>query len=232
MTWILTHSGYKFDLLNPTAAMVHPADIVHALSMICRFNGHSRRHYSVAQHSLTVVAILALEDRPDDEKLAGLLHDAPEAYISDLTRPLKQAMRGFSTARQRTWMMQADAMGLDAERLYERVANTPMQHAAGEAFNVLESFYHQVEARIWRAICQRFDLPEQLPASVKRADMVALATEKRDLMPTHPETWPCLNGIEPAPFAIPARTPVEARELFHNSLLNLLGSTHRARASA
>src|SRR5690606_1860687 len=110
MTWILTHSGYKFDLLNPTAAMVHPADIVHALSMICRFNGHCRRHYSVAQHSLTVVAILALEDRPDDEKLAGLLHDAPEAYISDLTRPLKQAMRGFSTARQRTWMMQADAM--------------------------------------------------------------------------------------------------------------------------
>ena len=52
MTWILTHSGQQFDLLRPTAGMIKPLDIAHALSNLCRFNGHTRTHYSVAQHSL------------------------------------------------------------------------------------------------------------------------------------------------------------------------------------
>ena len=50
MTWIQTWSGRQFDLLAPTADMVDPVDIAHALSLICRFSGHVDRHYSVAQH--------------------------------------------------------------------------------------------------------------------------------------------------------------------------------------
>ncbi|CAJ0557650.1 unnamed protein product, partial [Mesorhabditis spiculigera] len=45
------HSGQQFDLLRPTAGMIKPLDIAHALSNLCRFNGHTRTHYSVAQHS-------------------------------------------------------------------------------------------------------------------------------------------------------------------------------------
>ena len=76
MTWILTQSGQQFDLLRPTAAMIKPVDIAHALSRLCRFNGHTRAHYSVAQHSLIVASLV-----PAEQQLAALLH-APAAMPS------------------------------------------------------------------------------------------------------------------------------------------------------
>jgi hypothetical protein len=72
----------------PTAADIDPVDIVEALSRICRFNGHVVvEHYSVAAHSLLVA-----DQLPDHLKLAGLLHDAHEAYVGDMTSPMKAAL--------------------------------------------------------------------------------------------------------------------------------------------
>lgn len=88
------------------------------------------------------------------------------------------------------------------------------------------------EQRVWEAICERFDLSPVLPPSVKHADLVALATEKRDLMPWHPEPWPCLQGITPAPHTIPSWTPATAAIHYQNRLMQLLATTHRARATA
>src|SRR5690606_2723306 len=88
MSWIVTRSGRKFDLANPTADMVDTADLAHSLSMQCRFNGHTSSFYSVAQHCLLVAELV-----PEEHKLAALLHDATEAYVGDLVRPLKESMR-------------------------------------------------------------------------------------------------------------------------------------------
>lgn len=91
--------------------------------------------------------------------------------------------------------------------------------------------YDVTEQRVWQAICQRFDLAPELPASVKHADLVALATEKRDLMPAHPEPWPCLADIEPHPAYIDPWQPSYAAIHYHHRLLQLLATTHRATAA-
>jgi uncharacterized protein len=72
--------------LDPRGDEIHIEDIAHALSMLCRFNGHVKRFYSVAEHCCHVSDLL-----PDSWKLTGLLHDASEAYLCDVPRPLKRS---------------------------------------------------------------------------------------------------------------------------------------------
>lgn len=87
--WIQTFSGRKFYPLNPSPGDVRIDDIARALSMMCRYNGHVARFYSVAEHSVRVSRIVY--ERTGDTQLAlwGLLHDASEAYLNDITRPVK-----------------------------------------------------------------------------------------------------------------------------------------------
>lgn len=94
-------STYTGKWVNPETASekdISIDDIAHSLSLICRFTGHCNWFYSVGQHSLNVSFILSREDlgftySSDKDKrltmLAGLLHDAPEAYIGDIARPVK-----------------------------------------------------------------------------------------------------------------------------------------------
>jgi 5'-deoxynucleotidase YfbR-like HD superfamily hydrolase len=81
---IETYSGKWFDILEPRPEQIDIESIAHALSLTCRFTGHVRYHYSVAQHSLIGSLII-----PRRFALEFLLHDASEAYIGDMSRPLK-----------------------------------------------------------------------------------------------------------------------------------------------
>ena len=87
-----TGSGVQIDLANWNEADLRIGDIAHALSNICRFGGHSKRHYSVAEHSMLVAELV-----PKELKLSALLHDAGEAYLGDVIRPLKimDGMQGY-----------------------------------------------------------------------------------------------------------------------------------------
>lgn len=154
MSQILTSTGKRFDLFEPDADLIDQRDIAHSLAHLCRFNGHTREFYSVAQHCCMV-------------------------------RPLKQ------------WM-----------------------HA-----------YQDVEDCIWDRICTRFGLDRELPASVRQADLIALATERRDLMPADPAIWDCLIGIEPMAETIRPWSATEARLTYHRRLMDQLVIEHRRKAA-
>ena len=86
---IQTFTGALVDPLAPDPALIEPEDIAHALAHHCRFGGHSRVFYSVAQHSCVVADAVEARGAGVDEVLSALLHDAAEAYLGDLPHPLK-----------------------------------------------------------------------------------------------------------------------------------------------
>lgn len=86
--WIATFSGGYIYPLNPDPARIRIEDIAHSLANQCRFTGHVREFYSTAQHCVLTSYLV-----PDDYRLWALLHDASEAYISDIARPVKKDPR-------------------------------------------------------------------------------------------------------------------------------------------
>lgn len=87
-TAIYTYTERVFDVLDPRGWDFHQDDIAHALSCICRYAGHVE-FYSVAEHSIRVAERLRSWGAPPDVELLGLLHDASEAYLLDIPRPIK-----------------------------------------------------------------------------------------------------------------------------------------------
>lgn len=107
MTWIQTYSGRRIDLANPDPNDLDLDDIAHALGLICRFTGHVREFYSVAQHCVIVARLV-----PPELALSALLHDATEAYIGDVSRPLKGMLPEYRAIEARLWAAIADRFGV------------------------------------------------------------------------------------------------------------------------
>jgi 5'-deoxynucleotidase YfbR-like HD superfamily hydrolase len=110
--WIQTYTGRPFPVLAPHKSDVSLVDIAHALSNLCRFAGHTRSFYSVAQHS-----VLVSYHVPDADRLQALLHDAPEAYVVDVPRPLKHSgiIDGYKQIEATVWEAIAAHFGVASE---------------------------------------------------------------------------------------------------------------------
>lgn len=96
MSYLLTASGRRFYLNDIERNEIHVPDIGHGLANQCRFNGQCRQFYSVAQHSWHVAHLL-----PARLRMAGLLHDAAEAYLGDVIRPLKVLLPEYKSLENR-----------------------------------------------------------------------------------------------------------------------------------
>ncbi len=178
--YVSTFSGNRFYPLVPRIDHVTIEDIAHGLAFQCRFNGQTSEFYSVAQHSLVVASLV-----PTDLRLAALLHDAAEAYLGDMVKPLKVLLPAFAAIEDQVSAIIADAFGIDF------------------------SDY----------------------APIKRADLIALATEKRDLMPHSAERWAYLDDIRPLPQRIVTMSPGEAKREFLIEFARLGGVAAKSAAA-
>lgn len=89
--FILTYSGINFLLHGESTDRFSLKDIAHSLSMQCRYTGHTKRFYSVAEHCVLMSRYVANLDC----KFAALYHDAVEAYVGDLASPVKQGLPDY-----------------------------------------------------------------------------------------------------------------------------------------
>ena len=96
--WMQVYSGRRFYPLDPRPDEIDAADIAHALSLLCRYGGHVDRFYSVAEH-----CVLMSEAVAPEHALAALLHDATEAYVVDVPRPLKRQLAGYREIEAAVW---------------------------------------------------------------------------------------------------------------------------------
>jgi hypothetical protein len=108
--WVQTFTGRAYWPLDPCTDDVSLEDIAHALSMICRFNGHCPRFYSVAEHSVRCWRVARMEC-PEHAAWA-LLHDAAEAYLCDLPRPVKRCLPEYKTVERLNEKIIAARFGL------------------------------------------------------------------------------------------------------------------------
>ena len=161
--YISTYLGNRFYPLSGKIESVNIEDIAHGLAYQCRFNGQTSAFYSVAQHSLLVAGML-----PDSLKLVGLLHDAAEAYIGDMVKPLKPFIPE----------------------------------------------YQNIEKQVSREISRFFNLEDLSYPEIKEADLILLATEKRDLMPNSTEPWKAIIGYSALGERIISMHPEEAKAEF------------------
>jgi len=108
--WMQTATGRMFWPLDPRADEVSLQDIAHSLAMQTRFAGHARRFYSIAEHSVYVSYFV-----PKEWALHALLHDASEAYVIDVPRPLKPFLVGYKEIEDNVWKAIASHFGIGPE---------------------------------------------------------------------------------------------------------------------
>ncbi|TXN72843.1 hypothetical protein [Methylobacterium sp. WL6] len=159
---MMLQSGAWFDFLDPESSAFTIEDIAAGLSKTCRYAGQCSAFFSVAEHSLLVSEVA------HQHAYAALMHDAAEAFIGDVTRPLKQLLPDFK----------------------------------------------RIEARVERAIFERFDVPMPMPKDVKLADLRVLAAEQMQIMPPETSRWASYDRVEVAQIRVRHLPPEEAREAF------------------
>ena len=99
--WMQTYTGKRFEWHKPTPEMISIEDIAHSLAMKCRFSGHTKKFYSVAEHCVIMSRYYAYNYdvlHEDPVRKGMLLHDAAEAYVGDMPGPLK-ALEGLEIVR-------------------------------------------------------------------------------------------------------------------------------------
>lgn len=105
---IETYSGRFFEVIDPKVEDIDLYDISHALSMLCRFGGHSEAFYSVAEHSVLVSMLVSKENA-----LAALLHDASEAYLVDIPSPVKSFLDNYQFIEAKIMIQIANKFGFE-----------------------------------------------------------------------------------------------------------------------
>ena len=172
MTWIVTYTGKRFYPLAPRAEDVDIRDIAHALSMTCRFSGHTPWLYSVAQHSVLCATLV-----PQELRIHALLHDAAEAYLFDAARPIKWSI-GFVVGEDVLTMAEVEeninvaiyeALGIEMPDVWEAIRNADLEMLSAEA----DRFFSPREDWMLTAPPADVRIVQAEPAETERAFLAA-----------------------------------------------------------
>ena len=106
--WMQVNSGARFYPMDVHPEDINPKDIAHALSLLCRYGGHVDRFYSVAEH-----CVLMSEAVPPEHALHALLHDATEAYVVDVPRPVKRYLSNYQDIEDNVWLAITEHFDID-----------------------------------------------------------------------------------------------------------------------
>jgi hypothetical protein len=110
--WVETYTGTKFYPFEPNPEHINLLDIAHPLSQMCRFTGHCEFFYSVAQHSINCAKEMMLLGEPPRMQLYALMHDASEAYLQDIARPIKSSIGNYEEIEAKLMDAIWDAFGI------------------------------------------------------------------------------------------------------------------------
>lgn len=143
---IETYTGHIIDLVNPRPKDVDIKDIARALAMSVRFSGHLDGFMSVATHSINVKRLLQSLNESVEVQMYGLLHDATEAYLGDVVRPLKCMLPSYKKLEKN--MMRAILKGLNLRQLLKLTAQQLRQvKNADNCLLLTERYYLKSKAR-------------------------------------------------------------------------------------
>lgn len=132
--WMECWPGVKFYPLDPRSEEVRLDTIAHSLARINRYNGQTEVEcYTVAEHSVLMALALLSEGCPPAVAYQALFHDAPEAYIGDMVRPLKRNMPDFVAAEDPVWRAVVDAFPILSS--FKEAAGYEMDRRVKEADN-------------------------------------------------------------------------------------------------
>jgi hypothetical protein len=171
-SYIETYTGKKFYVLDPQPDQIDIIDIAHAMSMNCRYTGHCMEFYSIAEHSVYTSQLVSAPN-----KLWALLHDASEAYLTDVASPVKPHLHN----------------------------------------------YKELEKNIMKAICEKYNLPIEMPSEVHISDVEILRKEASVLMRSGGKDW-LINTTNSGPLVdieIQCLSPLEAKMLFLETFYDL-----------
>lgn len=116
----LTYTGQEINLQSPDPETIRLMDIAHALGNICRYNGQCSKFLSVAEHSINCALYIRGQDLGQRLELLALLHDAAEAYIGDMARPLRTVLPEFSLIEDRFMAAIYQALGVEPPDKWEQ----------------------------------------------------------------------------------------------------------------
>lgn len=199
--WIQTFSQLAWDLERPKPDLIRVEDIANSLAYQCRFYGHVKHHYSIAQHSILVHDICPFKE-------VASMHDAPETWTGDVAKPLKSLLANYGIQF---------VMGHLPSDWYTRIA---LHVPAPVLFQLNMSrhrSYEALEKKHWTAVATRFGLKvtSEVRAAVVKADLEMLRAEAKQLLPGGPlPGFLAIQGVEDVKLKIRKWSPDRAKREF------------------
>ena len=171
-----TFTGEFFYPVDPRIEEVNIRDIAHGLSLICRFGGQCKYFYSVAQHCLNVSHDLKKQNFDEVIQLYGLLHDASEAYISDIVSPLKPELPDYKSYEKKIEEAIYNRFGLDypTEEIHSIIKRSDIDVFCNEALVLMKNNNNWIGTFDYRKL--NIDLRQR---SMNEVEKEYIETQKR-----------------------------------------------------